>query len=340
MRSAILSIVSLLVLVTVGFGMTPEARKSFEAFEQRAEAGDPEALYRLSAILERGFDTIAPDTVRSLSLLRRSAAAGYAPAMNYLGYLFKQGHLIPTDRDSSLYYITKAAQAGDPTAAHNLAFMLFETPVLSDKDSTAVKEALEYLKKSAESGLPQAQTLLGDLYSGSVEGLPPEVLTVDTAKAVSLYEKAILQGFNDAELRLLNLMGPEWQRLDSETALEKSIYYWNLGAPTIAVELLHLIGPSEPQTAQAYAILGHAYSRGQGAPYDHRKANEYFARAALLGNPSAQFILAETLEIFPDVLTDLLHEDAILLDAVTLREEAKKAGILSAEDATHALFEK
>ena len=62
--------------------MSPEARRSYEAFERKAESGDPEAMYRLSALLERGFDTIPADTARSVSLLKRSARAGYAPAMN------------------------------------------------------------------------------------------------------------------------------------------------------------------------------------------------------------------------------------------------------------------
>lgn len=336
----ILPILCVLMLTAVMFAMTPEARRSFEAFEQRAEAGDPEALYRLSAILERGFDTIAPDTSRSVALLRRSAAAGYGPALNYLGYLYQKGELLEANRDSAIHYIRMAADAGDPTAAHNLAFMLFESPEISVSDSVLVKKALSYLQQAADAGLPQAQSLLGDIYSGAVQSLPEGIVSRDTTKAIALYEEAIARGFNDAELRLLNMMGPEWQRLNSETALEKALHYWHLGAPTIAVELLHLIGPSEPQTARAYAMLGHAYSRGLGAPYDHHKANEYFANAALLGNPSAQFIIAETLEIFPDAFRDLLPNVNVPFDASTLREEAEKAGITSAEEATEAIFGK
>ena len=65
------AMVFLIFMALFGAAMTPEARRSFEAFESRAENGDPEAQYRLSAILERGFDTIPADSVRSLSLLRR-----------------------------------------------------------------------------------------------------------------------------------------------------------------------------------------------------------------------------------------------------------------------------
>ena len=46
--------------------MTPEMRRSYEAFEQRAESGDAEALYRLALILEKGYDTIPADTLRAI----------------------------------------------------------------------------------------------------------------------------------------------------------------------------------------------------------------------------------------------------------------------------------
>lgn len=321
-------VVCLLTGCALVYGMSPEARQSFEAFERKAESGDPEALYRLSAILEKGFDSIPADSVRSLSLLRRSAQQGYAPALNYLGYLFQNGVILPQNTDSARYYIRRAADAGDNMAAHNLAFMLLKHDDNPANDSIAVA----YLRRASDSRLPQSQTLLADLYA---EG---KVVPADTLLSRGLYEEAISEGFRDAELRLLNMMGPKWQELDAASALEEAVRYWNMGAPTIAVELLHLIGPMEPETARAYAMLGHAYSRGEGAPYDHRRSNEYFARAALLGNPAAQFILAETLEIFPDALKELLPDLPQSMSAQSLRESAAKSGINSAEQAARSLL--
>lgn len=308
--------------------MTPEARRSFEAFEQRAESGDPEAMYRLSAILEKGFDSIPADTARSLSMLRRSAAAGYAPAQNYLGFLFEKGDILPANADSARYYVRRAADQGDAIAAHNLAFMLLN----HDDDPANDSTALVYLQQGVEAGLPQSITLLADL---EAEG---RLIPADTLKAIGLYERAIAKGFGDAEVRLLNMMGPHWQAFNSHDALKQAVRYWSMGAPTIAVELLHLVGPMERETPRAYALLGHAYSRGQGAPYDHHRANEYFARAALLGNPSAQFILAETLEIFPDALRDLLPDLPVSMTPDALRRAAADAGISTAEEATAALL--
>lgn len=407
----------LLLMALTSAAMSPEARRSFLAFEQRAENGDPEAQYRLSAILEKGFDTIPADTLRSLSLLRRAANAGYAPAMNYLGYLYQTGFplpklsegesplspgqspsivaqceggspslsgqspsmvepceggspkslLIPQNPDSAQYWLHRAATAGDPKAAHNLAYLLLNPPALSATSTSpsvppstsspsastpafssgerAKPDSLAviYLTQAAEAGLPQSQTLLADLCVQG-RGVAP-----DTIRAIHLYERAIAAGFPDAELRLLNTIGPRITHFPPEEALSEALRYWNMGAPAIATTILlplteasASVTTTETSTlARIYALLGHAYSRGRGVPYDHHKANEYFARAALLGNPSAGFILAETLEIFPDALTtllpDLTPQQTEPLTPDHLRAQAALAGITTAEAATAAL---
>lgn len=303
--------------------MSPEARQSFSAFEHRAETGDPAAMYRLSAILETGYDSIAPDTVRSLALLHRSAATGYAPAENYLGYLYMTGAMtIPQDADSARYWVERAAMRGYPGGSYNLAHLLLQEA--ENTDSTA----LIHLRRAADARLPQALTLLADL---KAEGRRVER---DSAGAADLYEKAINAKFPDAELKLLNLIGPGFSGYTSEKKLSEAMRYMRLGAPIIGVELLQEIVEGTPESARAYALLGHAYSRALGVEYDHRKANEYFARAAALGNPSAQFIIAETLDIFPDAFSDL---GVTLPTAAELRASAAEAGIMTAEQAVAAL---
>lgn len=81
----------LLATLTVS-AMSPEARRSFAEFEKRVEAEDPEALYRMSVILEQGYDSIPRDSIRSISLLIKSAEKGFGEAQNYLGYLYRRGN--------------------------------------------------------------------------------------------------------------------------------------------------------------------------------------------------------------------------------------------------------
>lgn len=336
----------LMLMALVGAAMTPEARRSFEVFESCAENGDAEAQYRLSALLERGFDTVSADSARSLSLLRRSALSGYPPALNYLGYLFRSGYKVGRDTllranpDSLLHYVRLAADRGDPKAASNFAFILLH-PSRSGRSSAAMPDsvspsvqdsvtAVSYLRKAADAGLPQAMTMLADLYA---EGKK------DSLEAVSLYERAVGRRFHDAEIKLLNYIGPSLRRLDSASSLSEALRYWRMGAYSIAVELLHNIGESSPQAPRAFSLLGHAYSHGLGVPYNHAEANRNFARAALLGDPAAAFIIAETLEIFPDALTAPPAAGEITLpDPSALRARAAEAGITTAESAVAALF--
>ncbi|MDE6006626.1 MAG: sel1 repeat family protein [Muribaculaceae bacterium] len=309
----------------------------------KAEQGDPEALFRLSMIYENGLDSIAPDSVKSIALLRKSAAAGYAPARNYLGFLFKQGRFIRQNDDSARFWIKLAADDGDPKAANNLAFLLLNNENPAD-DSLAVR----YLNSAVNAGLPVAMTTLGSLYA---EGRGVEK---DTTLAVSLFNQAISLGFNDAQLRLLNLMGKNWLDLPPADRLELAIGYWNMGSPLIGVELLRelddnaLTSLTRPELAKAYAILGHAYSHGAGIAYDHALANRYFAKAALLGDPAAQYIFAETLDIFPDAFADIFSQnelDALVSDgmdigitASELRQAAALKGINDARSARRFIF--
>lgn len=244
----VLPLFLIMIASLIAAAMTPEARRSFEAFQQRAEAGDPAAQFRLSAILEKGYDSIPTDSARALCLVRRAAQADYPPALNYLGYLYGTGYIVAGDtlqkvnKDSMITCLTKAADLKDPKAISNLAYLLLESN------------------------------------------------SRDTVSDATLQAKA--------------------ETVDSTLQ------------------------------AKAYALLGHAYSHGIGVTYDHTEANRCFAKAALLGDPAAAFIIAETLEIFPDAISSLLppEEAAKMPDAATLKEQAARAGITTSDQATKALL--
>lgn len=359
MRKAVLMLLA--VMVATMFAATPEGRRAFRQFERRAENGDAEAQYRLATVLETGWDSVPADSVRALELMRRSAQAGFPPAMNYLGYLYGKGYkvrdreLIPEDRDSSVMWLRRSADAGDPRAVSNLAYLL-----LNDTASAYPSEArlhtqaqndsiaFVYLQKGASAQIPTAFSMLGDMYRDG------RWVKRDTLKAAANYEAALERGLGDAEARLIALMGHSWQRLPQDSAFNLGLRYYTGYAPGAGVLLLEHAAEIPDTTgitdttgisARAMALLGDAYSRGVGVKYSHDKSLEYFARAALAGNPSAMYILAETLEVFPDALQDLPsdfpdREVAIdrLSDPARLRAEAARSGIHNSTDAHRALF--
>lgn len=355
MRKTVLMLLA--VMVATMFAATPEGRRAFRQFEQRAENGDAEAQYRLATLLETGWDSVPADSVRALDLMQRSARNGFAPAMNYLGYLYGKGYkvgdreLIPEDRDSSVMWLRRSADAGDPRAVSNLAYLLLNdtvsgrTPV---ERLAADSTAYAYLVKGANAQIPTAFSMLGDMYRDG------RWVKRDTLKGAANYEAALERGLGDAEARLIALMGHRWQRLPQDSAFNLGLSYYTGYAPGAGVLLLEHASEIPDTTgitdttgisARAMALLGDAYSRGVGVKYSHDKSLEYFARAALAGNPSAMYILAETLEVFPDALQDLPsdfpdREVAIdrLSDPARLRAEAARSGIHNSTDAHRALF--
>lgn len=209
---------------------------------ENADAGEPEALYRLARLYETGFDTIQKDSLKSMALYFSAAEKGFAPAMNYIGFKIYNEKIPEQSLDSALYWIRKAAYQGDVTAAANLGYLLTEGPEIANDDS----EALDWLAVAADGGMPAAQMKL--------------------------------------------------------------------------VEVAERLG-----TPKALALLGDAYSKGRGVVYDHEKSIRYFYEAALGGNASAQFIVAELLDFFPDTLKEESAEfwyDMAALGGVTDSESA------------------
>ena len=62
--------------------------------------------------------------------------------------------------------------------------------------------AVEWYRKSAEQGLPEAQTALGDIYAKGIG------VAADPEAARAWYEKAAAQGHAPAQSRLAALRGP------------------------------------------------------------------------------------------------------------------------------------
>lgn len=267
----------------------------------RADEGDAKALYDLAMLYDTGFDSIPVDSAMSSMLYKISAEKGYAPAQNYLGFRYFNGEYLKQNVDSGLYWLAKAAGNGDFKAAGNLGFLLSN----SNAVSRDYPQAIMWLSRASDAGLPTAQSLLADLFR---QGLGTEA---DTLKAISLYTSAIEGGLQDAELKLLNMMGRSWENLSADSALILGRYYYNHRAPLIGVTLF---GNAEKLgNTEAMSLLGDAYSRALGVEYDHNKSLYFFLKGALGGEPSAQFVIGELLDLFPDAFdeegaTGLLEE--------------------------------
>lgn len=314
---------------------------SLTALRQRAEAGQPEARYRLAALYENGFAPggIERDSLRAMELYAAAAHDGLPAAQNYYGFV-----LIRSGRAAEgLELIERAARAGDPKACNNLGYLLTDG-TLVERDFA---KAAYWYERAAGAGLPVAMVGLAEM-ARQGQGAP-----ADTVKAVALYDAALGAGLAEAQAPLIEMMHTTWRRLPAADALSLGDYYHSLRAPAVAVYLWSQaadrpIAQGDTVALQtrgrAEALLGEAYSRGDGVEYSHANSLKYYFRGALDGNPSAQFVMAELLSMFPDALADLT--DPALQSQVTdltssaqyWYDSAARSGITTADAATRALF--
>lgn len=285
----VIYIAVLSLLAPLAQGEVSHTRMAVRQLAERARSGDAKSLCDLAILHDMGYDSIPVDSARSTALYRLSAEKGYAPAQNYLGFRYFKGEGVTQNVDSALYWITEAAENGDAKAANNLGFLFSQ----GEKIPVDYPKAIHWLSVAADAGVPTGQSLLADLYREG-KGVKP-----DTLHAVSLYTKAIAGGLQDAEKKLLAMVGESWLTLPLDTLMKTATYYYNHRAPVIGVTLL--TKAAEEGDAEAMAMLGDAYAQARGVDYSYEKSLEWYRKAAKAGNPRARKIISELREFFPDL---------------------------------------
>lgn len=279
----------------------------------------------LTAIL-LGFTSLCI-FAQATEALRSMAESGNPEAMNLYGYLLLSGEEgVERDPAAGLSWLTKAANAGDVKAASNLGW-LFIDGNLVEQDYVA---GAKWLAKAADAGLPVAQSLLGDLYLEG-RGVPCDTLAAD-----SLYRQAFEGGLGDAGYKLEALHAREYASLHADERVEIGKYYYLRGTPDVGVRLFY--SAAEEGDALAMALLGDAYTRAIGVPYDYDLSLKYYVEAARAGNPSAQFIVGELLDIFPDALKGHEEWSDLSDDPTYWYDKAASAGITDAALASQFLL--
>lgn len=289
-----------------------------------AVCGDtaPQLLARARAA-ELGSDSVAPDPDEARRLYLEAADSGSVEAMSYAGFLlYGDG-----ERERGVELMQRAAEAGEPRAANNLGY-LAAWP--SDGSEPDYARAQRWLGLAAAAGLATAQAQLADLIAAGLGSAP------DTARAEALYAEAARRGVQDAQFKMIALKENDWKRLEPDSALRLGLRYYTQRAPAAGVVLFAVAALDS--VPRALALLGDAYSRAQGVGYDHDKSLSLFVEAAVLGDPSAQFVIAELLDIFPDAL-DGRGLPVDCLDARWWYDRAAEAGVNDAAGAQRRLLQ-
>ncbi|MBR9651484.1 SEL1-like repeat protein [Thalassovita aquimarina] len=186
--------VSLGVLYQNGLGVEKDLGRALELYQGPASRDHARALNNLGLLYARGTG-VAQDYERAVDLFSRAAEQGLTVAMTNLAVMYENGFgvevneplatelyrkggrggdagtrtipvydarlLAPDTSDEGLNLLRQAAQAGDPVAQFQLAWLLLQQEPAQFQD---LQSAVWLLRQAAEAGLAPAMANLGILY--------------------------------------------------------------------------------------------------------------------------------------------------------------------------------
>ena len=236
-----------------------------ERLQEKAEHSDPEAMFELGGLYERG-EGVEKKIYKALWLYLRAARGGNVEAQYKLGLLYRQKPF--EDKAASVYWLSEAALAGHTDARYELARFYLK----SEGAGRDLKEGATLLKKLAESGHRRAQNDLGSCYyrGSGVEK--------NYSEAFKWYEKSANQGEATGQFNLA-VCYEKGQGTDKNLA-EAVKYYKKAAAQGYAPAIFN---------------LGLCYDLGSGVDRDLKKAAALYRKAAEKGYAEAQLALAECL---------------------------------------------
>lgn len=113
-------------------------------------------------------DRAASGDRTAIAILRDSAAAGNAAAMNWLGFLYWQGQGTPLRQDSAIFFLRSASALGNPRAMANLGHLLLYGPA----EMRDTLSALSLLGRAAQARSIAAIRELSDFYTAQIKARP------------------------------------------------------------------------------------------------------------------------------------------------------------------------
>lgn len=284
-----------------GYGTEIDEKKAFYCYLKGAQLGDAEAQNELAYLYYEGIGTEA-NLQKAIKWLKKSAEQekGNGSAHYNLGYLYSHEPDVLDVKKAHEYYL-KAVELGYSDAK----FELYKLMIESDPKSKNSKEAVEWLKNSAEDNHAEALNVLGIFhYEGNY-------VERDTAKAIELFGRA---GKAGNFMAVCNL---------------GSVYFYDENLKNDEKAFEYLKSAADGECESAYILLSRFYAEGIVAEKDVARAVELLKKAG--DNPDAYFRLGIVYEAEGDAAkskeylkkaADMGHEKA----AEKLRDSDKELG--------------
>ncbi len=279
----------------------------FKEKEKATETGDPEKQFTLGMIYLLGIHNLF-DSAKALKFLVMASDNGYPRAMINMVKLYMVGGLVEHNEEKAYELLRKIEEKNDPALFYRLS-ELFENGDIGKKD---IKVANAYLERSAGLGHMPALNKLAYMYrSGhNIEQDPEKAIEVyakiyelsdeKTKKEVALLIIGLYSSGKEVEkndgkaLEWLKKIAVDLKDVTAQLRLGYAYRDGNMTYKDAKESIKWFEMASENGSAEGEMNIGYFYYSGLlGVNVDGSKAKEYFYNAALKGNASAAYYLAQ-----------------------------------------------
>lgn len=235
--------------------------------EKSANAGYAPAQFRYGQLLVQGYG-IEKDLKTGAAWLRMAAASGVDEAQVALADLYAQGNGVEQNWFKAKRWYDLAAKQENPQAMLKLG----KAYIASARNEEDYQSALHWFELAGNLGLAEGKYFAAKLYASGVGG------GKDLNKALTLFQQAAKAGYVDAIAEVGQLLRYGTSNASSD--------------PLLAEELLQ--EAISKGSGQAAFEMGSQYEFGEeNKPQDFAKAAEWYQKAVDAGYPYAAYRLGE-----------------------------------------------
>ena len=282
--------------IAVDYYKSAKYKKAFDIFIDLANRGNLGAQGYVAVIYQYGRG-VEKNSEKAVYWYERAANSGVIPAMLALGDMYKYGDEIQKNCVKCVHWYESACMLNDTTAMYRLAVMYSSGDCVSiDKNKSN-----DYLKKAALTNDEYGILCKALTYYYGIDG------AVDYKKSIAIY-KAVLEKYNN-EIAAGYLYRAYYNGYGADVNINKAMkylqeasdlgliaanyilafeYYRGKHLPKDYAKALFYASKSASKYSKSAYLLGLMYEKGHGVPIDIAKSEQWFRRAASMGNEKAK----------------------------------------------------